>query len=106
MPASCPNHGLTAEAHCEEIEKMLEHVPGNFCEGDGDSPADAVKRLAEAYEELKAEHEEAFAVLLVMQRQAPDEWTRDIAGRTLDGSIADWLKALNSTPTPGDGRDV
>jgi hypothetical protein len=53
--ASCPNHALNAEQHCEEMEKMLEHVPGDFCEGEGDSPSDALRRFREAYDELEAD---------------------------------------------------
>ncbi len=57
MPTCCPDHGLTAEAHCEEIEKMLEEVPGDFCEGEGDAPRDAVERLRLAYEEAVHERD-------------------------------------------------
>jgi len=57
MPANCPDHGLTAEGHCEEMEKMLEEVPGDFCEGEGDLPRHAVERLRLAYEEAIEERD-------------------------------------------------
>jgi hypothetical protein len=98
MPANCPDHGLTAEGHCEEMEKMLEEVPGDFCEGEGDSPRHAVERLRLAYEEACEERDEMVSVLKIMADKAPDEWTKDIAARTLEGSIGDWLKA-HATPS-------
>lgn len=53
--ASCELHALTAEGHCSEIEKMLEHVPKDMLEGDGDSPSDAIERLRGAYEDADDE---------------------------------------------------
>jgi hypothetical protein len=55
--ASCPTHALSAEQHCEEMELMLEEIPGDFCEGEGDMPHDAVKRLANAYWEAVHERD-------------------------------------------------
>ena len=62
MSTTCENHALEPDEHCEEMERMLEELPGDFCEGEGDSPADAVRRLANAYEEAKSEVKQAGKV--------------------------------------------
>lgn len=53
--ASCNDHCLNAEEHCEEMERMLHNVGDPFLSGEGDSPADAVRRLRSAYDEVLAE---------------------------------------------------
>lgn len=53
--ACCENHALAIGDHCEEMERMLEALPSPFCEGDGDTPAEAVARLSRAYRESEEE---------------------------------------------------
>jgi hypothetical protein len=53
----CEEHGLTRGLHCAEIEAMLDEVPGDFKEGDGDLPRHAVERFREAYDEAVRERD-------------------------------------------------
>ena len=44
-----------------DVEEMLCHVPGDMLEGDGDTPADAIQRLAAKLAEVEQESDAAIA---------------------------------------------
>ncbi len=76
----CELHGLTEAGHCGEMEKMLEEVPGDFCEGEGDMPHEAVRRLADAYEELLGEIKDSVSepVKDMSFTAGPSSWLADL----------------------------
>jgi hypothetical protein len=65
----CLEHYLLPEEHCAELEACLQQVPGDFCEGEGDSPHDAVNRLRVAYESR-----ESKLAVIVRKKTLVPQW--------------------------------
>lgn len=77
----CEAHALETHEHCEEMELMLNEVPGNFCEGESDAPYEAVRRLRLAYEELANEERRSETARADDPPwvRAPDVWNAAVA---------------------------
>jgi hypothetical protein len=53
----CSRHGLKVGEHCDHMEEMLQEIPGDFCEGEGDYPKEAVAWLRAAWQEAVEERD-------------------------------------------------
>lgn len=101
--ASCPKHALTAEAHCTEMELMLEELPPELqAERDEHKPYHLVRALRLERDDLRAQlrangssvggadddHEKLVAWL----ESIPESWIHDW-GLNAVAEITDHVKA-------------
>ncbi len=68
----CKEHVLLLTEHCDHMEEMLKQIPGQFLEGEGDSPKDAVERLKDAYEQAIEEAEELEGACNLLRKRVAE----------------------------------